>query len=157
MVEETLARLGVGSGGDGGAVVGFLVQKVAGGKDETGAVLQELIAHFTVQDEQVVVHRVGAIATIQVEMRGERESPLLEVVPDVQLRSIAEDVLRFLRHIAIGIALPIEFVEGREGHMVCLIDQPQLLPQVRGLLAVVAEPRLLVDNGQDAVGGIPVL
>ena len=90
-------------------------------------------------------------------MRGQRESPLLDVVPDVQLRSVAEDVLCFLRHIAIGIALPIEFVEGREDHMVCLIDQPQLLPQVRGLLAVVAESRLLVHHRQDAVGGIPVL
>ena len=90
-------------------------------------------------------------------MRGQRESPLLDVVPDVQLRGIAEDVFRFLRCIAVGIALPIEFVEGREGQMVCLIDQPQLLPQVRGLLAVVAESRLLVNNGQDTIGGIPVL
>ena len=32
MVEETLARLGVGGGGNGGAVVGILVQEVAGGK-----------------------------------------------------------------------------------------------------------------------------
>lgn len=47
-MKKTLARLGVGSGGDGGAVVGILVQEVAGGKDETGAVLQELIAYFTV-------------------------------------------------------------------------------------------------------------
>ena len=99
-MKKIFARLGVGRGGDGGAVVGILVQEVTGSEDKLGAVLQELIAYFTVQDAEVVVHRVGVIATIQVEVRGQRESPLLEVVPDVQLRGIAEDVLRFLRHIA---------------------------------------------------------
>ena len=63
-MEETPATLGMSSGGDDGAVVGFLVQEVAGGEDEFGAVLQELIADFTIEDEQVVVHRVGEVATI---------------------------------------------------------------------------------------------
>ena len=83
MVEETPARLGVGSGGDDGAVVGLLVQEVAGSEDELGAVLQELKADFAIQDEQVVVHRVGKVATIQIEVRVKRKSPLLEVIADV--------------------------------------------------------------------------
>lgn len=157
MVEEAPAGLRVTGGGDDGAVVGFLVQKVAGGKDEFGAVLQELEGDFCVQDEKVVVHRVGEVATIQVEVRIEGKAPLLKVVADVQLRSVAEDVFRFLRCVAVGIAFPVEIVERRDGQMVYFIDKPQLLLHVRGLLAVVAETRLLVHHRQDAVGGIPIL
>ena len=50
VMKETLARLGVFGGGDYGAIVSFLVQEVAGDEYEFGAVLQELIADFTVED-----------------------------------------------------------------------------------------------------------
>ena len=93
-MKKTLAPLGVCRGGDGRAVVGLLVQQVTGGKDETGAVLQELTAHLCVQDKQVVVHRIGAIATIQVEVRIERKSPLPVVIADLQLRCVAENISR---------------------------------------------------------------
>ena len=83
VMEETPARLCVSSGGDDGTVVGLLVQEVAGSEDEFGAVLQELKADFAIQYEQVVVHRVGKVATIQIEVRVEGKSPLLEVIADV--------------------------------------------------------------------------
>lgn len=138
-------------GGDDGAIVSFLVQKVADGEDKFGAVLQELIPDLTIQDEQVIVHRFGEIATIEVEVRIERKSPLLQVIADVQLCGVAEDVSRLLRRVAVGIAFPIELMEGRDGQMVYLIDKPQSIPQVRGLLAVVADTRLLVHHCQDSV------
>ena len=121
-MEETPARLCVSSGGDDGTVVGLLVQEVADSEDEFGAVLQELKADFAIQDEQVVVHRVGKVATIEVEVRVECESPLLEAIADVQLRGVAEDVFRLLRCVAVGIAFPVEIVEGRDGQMVYFID-----------------------------------
>ena len=40
--------------------------------------------------------------------------------------------------------------------MVYLIDESQFLPQVRGLLAVVADSCLLVHHRQQAEGGIPL-
>ena len=42
-------------------------------------------------------------------------------------------------------------MEGRDGQMAYIIDKLQSIPQVRGLLAVVAETRLLVHHRQDAV------
>jgi hypothetical protein len=35
--------------------------------------------------------------------------------------------------------------------MVYLIDKPQSIPQVRGLLAVVADTRLVINHRQDSV------
>ena len=121
-MKETLTALGVGGGGDGGVIVSFLVQEVTGREYEFGTVLQEFVCDFGVQDEQVVVHGIGEVATIEVEVRVECESPLLEAIADVQLRGVAEDVFRLLRCVAVGIAFPVEIVEGRDGQMVYFID-----------------------------------
>jgi hypothetical protein len=82
-MEETFATLGVGGGGDNGVVIGFLVQKVAGCKNEFGSVLQELVGDFCVQDEQIIVHCIGEVAAIQEEVRIEGKTPLLEGIADV--------------------------------------------------------------------------
>ena len=111
-MKEAPAGLGMPGSGDDGAVVGFLVQEVAGGENQFGTVLQELVGDFCVQDEQVVVHRVGEVATVQVEVRIEGKTPLLDVVADVQLCGVAEDVYCGLRCIAVRIAFPVEIVEG---------------------------------------------
>ena len=109
-MQETPARLGVGSSGDGRGVFGFLVQNVTGCKGQLRTVLQELAADFCVQDEQVVVHPVRDISSVQIETRNDCERPTADIVAEPQLRRITEDIVCILGIIAVVIAVPVEIV-----------------------------------------------
>ena len=130
MVHEVLAALGVRGSGDGGTIIGLLIEQVTTFEDKFALVLQAFPADFGIEDKEVVIHAWDEVAAVEGKSRIERKGPTAEAVAKIQLSSVAIDVFHVLRRVAVGITFPVEILEGGDGQMVYLIDEPQFLPQV---------------------------
>lgn len=166
-MQEAAARFGVAGGGDGGCVATVLVQQVVGGEGDVGAVVEmakqgtsasrELVGDLGIKEEGRVVHRRGQVAATEQEHGAEREAPRLpELVAQVHGELVVEDVLRRLGGIAVGIAVPSEFVGEFGMPRLGVVGEGEAVVQVGMGLAVVDEARGVVHEGQQSVAFAPL-